>query len=80
MLIMMMVSQVPDVLAGVGGEQAEDEGVGCRVERCQTLDEGGHRHGGGVGGDQAKHLTTRLVTIRSQQDYFEIILPRPRLV
>ncbi len=33
--------EVAEALAGAGGEEAVDDWVGGRVERCQTLDEGG---------------------------------------
>lgn len=48
--------QVAQRRSDVGGEEAVDQRIGSRVERGQTLDEGGHRAIGGVVRDEPEHL------------------------
>ena len=47
---------VPDVLAHVGGEEAEDEGVGRRVEGGEALHKGRHNVRRLIVRDQVEHL------------------------
>ena len=49
-------SSLPEVSADVVGEDDVDDGVGCRVERRQALDEGGHGDHGLRMREVAEHL------------------------
>jgi len=40
------VGALPERATDAGGEEAVDDWIGRRVERSQTLDEGGHGRGG----------------------------------
>ena len=56
LLIQLVEIGSPEIAAEVGGEEAVDEWIGCRVERRQTLDERRHgRHRLGAG-DVTVHL------------------------
>jgi hypothetical protein len=41
-----MLGELPERATDAGREEAIDDWIGRRVERSQTLDEGGHRRGG----------------------------------
>lgn len=40
----------------VGGEETVDDGVGCGIQGCQALDEGGYGYIGLRGGNVIVHL------------------------